>query len=83
MSDARNYAKRKANTDDISRTNGFGPPWISPDVWNQLISEHWVTEKWRRKSEVARQNRKKEVDSDVTRHTSGSISFVAHRRKLV
>ncbi|XP_035835722.1 uncharacterized protein LOC118483990 [Helianthus annuus] len=59
---------------DIATLLAFPPDGFPLEKW-QRMCEHWNTEKWQKKSEAGRSNRK----NDLCLHTGGSIRFDQHR----
>ncbi|CAI9279566.1 unnamed protein product [Lactuca saligna] len=49
----------------------------------RVPENHWSTDKWRKNSKIAQQNRKvADANGSTARHTAGSIGFDEHRNNL-
>ncbi|MFS7930339.1 putative transposase, Ptta/En/Spm, plant [Helianthus anomalus] len=59
---------------DIATLLKFPPDGFPLEKWQRMCA-HWNTEKWQKKSEAGRSNRK----NDLCIHTGGSIRFDQHR----
>ncbi|CAH1433338.1 unnamed protein product [Lactuca virosa] len=58
------------------------PERVPENVWLRLC-DHWSTDKWRKNSKIAQQNRKvADANGSTARHTAGSIGFDEHRNNL-
>jgi hypothetical protein len=60
----------------------FKPPFISGDIWAAYI-EHVTSERFSRRSQSEAVNRNREIHGSVTTHTSGSVPFSAHAKRMV
>ena len=77
-----NVLKKAGDKQNILETKGHGPIQIAPDVWDKLV-DIWSSSKWKDKSEAAHKNRMTEKDGGITKHTSGSIIFSIHKKRMV
>ncbi|CAI9284878.1 unnamed protein product [Lactuca saligna] len=56
---------------------------IAPCAYRRMCGHHWSTDKWRKNSKIAQQNRKvADANGSTARHTAGSIGFDEHRNNL-
>ncbi|XP_052626462.1 uncharacterized protein LOC111891281 [Lactuca sativa] len=60
----------------------YRPGRVPENVWRRLC-DHWSTDKWRKNSKIAQQNRKvADANGSTARHTAGCIGFHEHRNNL-
>ncbi|MQM13466.1 hypothetical protein Taro_046391 [Colocasia esculenta] len=57
----------------------YGPVWMRRDYWESLC-HRWATRPWQEMSQVAKRNRAAYPEKNV--HTSGSVSYATHSKKL-
>jgi len=80
LANARKKARERANSDNIEDLKGFGPRGIRTEMWDALI-DTWITQDWKKKFIVGKNNRAAKPEAMV--HTGGSISFGQHLKKMV
>ncbi|GKC70538.1 transposase, Ptta/En/Spm [Tanacetum coccineum] len=68
---------------DLSVLKPYTPSWIDQAHWDNMIDRLWNTSRWKKKSNVARQNRLTEVDGEVSKHTAGSKTILQHKFQMV
>lgn len=78
----RKAAQRKMGN-DVAKWKSVVPPCMSKDHWEELCDGPFSDPAYRVKCEKARQNRLKEREGSISKHTGGSISFREHARRLV
>ena len=75
----RDRALELLDTGDLTQCiDGGRPTWITVEIWERLIREHWATDTFRELSAKNRENRLTIKDGEVTRHVGGSISTEIH-----
>ncbi|CAH1420439.1 unnamed protein product [Lactuca virosa] len=57
----------------------FRPEWIRSEYWEEIIDKVWNTEKWKQKSNSAKENRNKMEYGSISKHCCGSIPISHHR----
>ena len=62
---------------------GLGPKWMKPVIWEKLIDNYWVNEKWLEKFEAGYANRMSKKEGSITKHSCGSIPIVTHKKRMV
>ncbi|GJV78910.1 transposase, Ptta/En/Spm [Tanacetum coccineum] len=67
---------------DLSVLKPYTPSWIDQAHWDNMIDRLWNTSRWKKKSNVARQNRLTEVDGEVSKHTAGSKTILQHKFQM-
>ncbi|KAG6509093.1 hypothetical protein ZIOFF_034484 [Zingiber officinale] len=67
---------------DILDMIGIGSDWMEANIWSDLVKIHWNKEDHKIKSKIARKNKMTTKDGSTTKHTGGSISFGAHRKRM-
>ncbi|GJW29384.1 transposase, Ptta/En/Spm [Tanacetum coccineum] len=67
---------------DVSVLKPYTPSWIDQADWEDMIDRVWNTLRWKKKSAIARQNRLSEVDGQISKHTTGSITILQHKFKM-
>ncbi|GJX96834.1 transposase, Ptta/En/Spm [Tanacetum coccineum] len=60
----------------------YTPSWIDQAHWDNMIDRLWNTSRWKKKSNVARQNRLTEVNGEVSKHTAGSKTILQHKFQM-
>ncbi|MQM06527.1 hypothetical protein Taro_039349 [Colocasia esculenta] len=79
MWEARDKAMKTTGNRDPMAWLDYGPVWLRRDFWESLC-EHWATGPWQEQSQAAKRNRSTHPEKNV--HTSGSISYATHSKKL-
>ena len=80
--------KRYTKDNGIERCNGvavwweFKLPFILGDIWAAYI-EHVTFERFSRCSQFGTDNQNLKIHGLVTTHTSGSVPFSAHSKRMV
>lgn len=82
MYNYRKAAKKKFG-DDVEKWKTLVPPCMSKDDWVALCDGVFSDPSYKAKCEKAKQNRLKEREWSISKHTGGSISFREHARRLV
>ena len=59
------------------------PSWMRQEIWDELCQRHWLKDKWQQKSKAGQENRMKQKEGSITKHSGGSIPFVTHKRRMV
>nr|GFB72158.1 transposase, Ptta/En/Spm [Tanacetum cinerariifolium] len=67
---------------DLSVLKPYTPSWIDQAHWDNMIDRLWNTSRWKKKLNVARQNRLTEVDGEVSKHTAGSKTILQHKFQM-
>ena len=67
---------------DMNLLKPYHPDWLSPAIWITMI-DHWNNEHWKAVFVVSHTNRMTEVDGEISKHTSKSISFGEHGVRMV
>ncbi|MQL90925.1 hypothetical protein Taro_023541 [Colocasia esculenta] len=80
MWEARDKAMKTTNNRDAMAWLDYSPVWLRRDYWESLC-ERWATGPWQERSQVAKRNRSTHPEKNV--HTSGSVSYATHSKKLV
>jgi hypothetical protein len=85
-------AQKKANTytrereipawNDMAIWKNFRPPYISKAIWADYI-QHMTSAHFTRGSQSGTENRHRLVHDSVITHTSGSVPFVSHVKRMV
>ncbi|XP_039132692.1 uncharacterized protein LOC120269426 [Dioscorea cayenensis subsp. rotundata] len=70
------------NIVDIKKCKGMKRHWMPTEIWDALIDTIWSTESWQNKSKKALANRLTEKEGSITKHTSGSRSFLATQKLM-
>ncbi|MQM18332.1 hypothetical protein Taro_051321 [Colocasia esculenta] len=70
--------KTRGNRDPMAWLD-YGPVWLRRDYWVSLC-EHWAAGPWQQRSRAAIRNRSTHPEKNV--HTSGSVSYATHSKKL-
>ncbi|XP_039116070.1 uncharacterized protein LOC120251571 isoform X2 [Dioscorea cayenensis subsp. rotundata] len=70
------------NIIDIKKCKGMKRHWMPTEIWDVLIDTVWSTESWQNKSKKALANRLTEKEGSITKHTSGSRSFLATQKLM-
>ncbi|MQL72130.1 hypothetical protein Taro_004465 [Colocasia esculenta] len=79
MWEARDKAMKTTGNRDPMAWLDYGPIWLRRDYWESLC-ERWATGPWQERSQAAKRNRSTHPKKNV--HTSGSISYATHSKKL-
>ncbi|MQL76712.1 hypothetical protein Taro_009106 [Colocasia esculenta] len=64
---------------DPLQWKGHSPPTIRKDYWDAMCDQ-WATQEYQSRSAIATQNRAKIPDASL--HTSGSITFGRHKKRM-
>nr|GEW51888.1 hypothetical protein [Tanacetum cinerariifolium] len=67
---------------DLSVLKPYTPSWIDQAHWDNMIARLWNTSRWKKKSNVARQNRLTKVDGEVSKHTAGFKTILQHKFQI-
>ena len=67
---------------DIAVWRDFKPIYIPEDIWPHYL-EHVTSERFTRRSLSGVGNRNRLIYGSVTTHTSGSVLFAAHAKRIV
>ncbi|GKE92399.1 hypothetical protein Tco_1573494, partial [Tanacetum coccineum] len=85
LGQCRRDVAHRATMDNITVGNDllvfkpYTPSWKDQAYWDHEIDRLWITSRWKKKSNVARQNRLTEVDGEVSKHTAGSKTILQHK----
>ncbi|KAL9391363.1 hypothetical protein Peur_015283 [Populus x canadensis] len=85
--DTQKKSKRHARDNGLEGWNEvavwqeFKPPFISGEIWTAYI-EHVTSERFSRRSQSGADNRNRQIYGSVTTHTSGSVPFSAHAKRM-
>ncbi|MQL85313.1 hypothetical protein Taro_017830 [Colocasia esculenta] len=79
MWEARDKAMKTTGNRDPMAWLDYGPVWLRRDYWVSLC-ESWATGPWQQRSHAAIRNRSTHPEKNV--HTSGSVSYATHSKKL-
>ncbi|MQL81307.1 hypothetical protein Taro_013763, partial [Colocasia esculenta] len=79
MWEARDKAMKTTSNRDPMAWLDYGPVWLRRDYWVSLC-ERWAAGPWQQRSQAAIRNRSTHPEKNV--HTSGSVSYVTHSKKL-
>ncbi|MQL76913.1 hypothetical protein Taro_009306 [Colocasia esculenta] len=80
MWEARDKAQKSTGNRDPRAWLDDGPSWLRKDYW-QSLCERWAAGPWQQWSQAAIRNRSTHPEKNV--HTSGSISYATHSKKLL
>ena len=67
---------------DVAVWRDFKPIYILADIW-LLYLEHVTFERFTRCSQFGASNRNRPIHGSVSTHTSNSVLFVAHAKRMV
>jgi hypothetical protein len=67
---------------DVAIWRDFKPTYISIDIWPHYL-EHVTSERFTRHSQSGADNWNQPIHGSMTMHTSGSVSFAAHAKRMV
>ncbi|MQL92886.1 hypothetical protein Taro_025515 [Colocasia esculenta] len=79
MWEARDKAQKSTGNRDPRAWLDDGPSWLRTDYW-QSLCERWAAGPWQQRSQAAIRNKSTHPEKNV--HTSGSISYATHSKKL-
>ncbi|MQL83003.1 hypothetical protein Taro_015500 [Colocasia esculenta] len=79
MWEARDKAQKSTGNRDPRAWLDYGPAWLRRDYWESLC-ERWATGPWQQRSQATIRNRSTHPEKNV--HTSGSVSYATHSKKL-
>ncbi|MQM07106.1 hypothetical protein Taro_039943 [Colocasia esculenta] len=79
MWEVRDKAMKTTGNRDPMAWVDYGPVWMRRDYWESLC-ERWAARPWQQRSQAAIRNRATQPEKNV--HTSGSISYATHSKKL-
>ncbi|XVF57271.1 hypothetical protein PTKIN_Ptkin06aG0191800 [Pterospermum kingtungense] len=57
------------------------PQYISDEAWAEF-QQYWATEEFKKRSEIAKKNRRSTTGGPGPSHTGGSISYTEHRERM-
>jgi len=86
--EAQKKAKKPARDNGLQGWNNvavwrdFKPIYILTDIW-PLYLDHVMSERFTRCSQSGAGNRNRPIHGSVTTHTSGSVPFAAHAKRMV
>jgi hypothetical protein len=67
---------------DVAVWRDFKLIYVSEDIWPHYL-EHVTSEQFTQCSQSAAGNRNRPIHGSVTMHTSGSVPFAAHAKRMV
>ncbi|MQM11084.1 hypothetical protein Taro_043986 [Colocasia esculenta] len=79
MWEVRDKAMKTTGNWDPMAWVDYGPVWLRRDYWESLC-ERWAVGPWQQWSQAAIRNRATQPEKNV--HTSGSVSYATHSKKL-
>ncbi|MQL86932.1 hypothetical protein Taro_019469 [Colocasia esculenta] len=79
MWEAWDKATKTTGSRDPMAWMDYGLVWLRRDYWESLC-HHWATGPWQERSQAAKRN--KTTHSEKNLHTSGSVSYATHSKKL-
>ncbi|MQL72279.1 hypothetical protein Taro_004621 [Colocasia esculenta] len=79
MWEVRDKAMKTTGNRDPMAWVDYGPIWLWRDYWESLC-ERWVVGPWQQRSQAVIRNRATQPEKNV--HTSGSVSYATHSKKL-
>ncbi|MQL68131.1 hypothetical protein Taro_000396, partial [Colocasia esculenta] len=79
MWEVRDKAMKTTGNRDPMAWVDYGPVWMRRDYWESLC-ERWAAGPWQQRSKAAIRNRATQPEKNV--HTSGSVSYATHSKKL-
>ncbi|MQM01756.1 hypothetical protein Taro_034514 [Colocasia esculenta] len=79
MWEAQDKAMKTTGSLDPMAWLDYCPVWLRRDYWESLC-HRWATGPWQERSQAAKRNRAAHPEKNV--HTSGSVSYANHSKKL-
>ncbi|MQL79974.1 hypothetical protein Taro_012426 [Colocasia esculenta] len=79
MWEVRDKAMKTTSNQDPMAWVDYGHVWLRRDYWESLC-ERWAVGSWQQRSQAAIRNRATQPEKNV--HTSGSVSYATHSKKL-
>jgi hypothetical protein len=67
---------------DVIFWKDFRPSYISEDVWVEYI-QHVMSARFTRRSQSDTDNQNRRVHGYITKHTSGSVLFILHAKRII
>jgi hypothetical protein len=81
---SKRYAKDNGfeGWNEVAVWQEFKPPFILGKIWTAYI-EHVTSERFSLRSQSGVKNRNRQIHGSVTTHTSGSVPFSTHAKRMV
>nr|XP_043639315.1 uncharacterized protein LOC122610388 [Erigeron canadensis] len=74
--------KAGVNVRDLTNVKPFYPEWIDEKFFAKVIDDVWNTSEWKNVSESSKGNRATLIEGQMSRHSSGSLSFDHHQLRM-